>query len=815
MKNIIITAILTLIVSLGFGQNKEILRNQADFTKAMQDYIAAELNDADKMKAAREQYGHSCVPGVTVSDDDIRREAGDAAKHDFIRTNIERYMALYFPESKVISDTFACDNGGFEDDFLYYSGFSSTFTNGSNTCNPKNGGTPSVFIPVSTLPTLKEFEIVTSGIDPITGLQKVKFGNKALKLNDPYSHIDGGCNGHRGVNKLVKRFKVTSDNRDLTVWYSIALENPPGHLNTQPFFSIKCDLAPFSDLCFDAHILDCDSLYSQPGCSYALMDVLDWTCHKIKIPMSEVGKIATIEITMGDCGESAHNGYAYIDGFCEECENSLLGSILIDSIDYLSCHGEKARICGSYIEPNVCGEWYLDSVSVPGKIIENISIDTINKRYCFDLPVSNLDLYTTKIFVAGFFKKKGGGYLPTVFSNTIIIKTWDYKPYHTIDAIVNECHNNNTPNNISDDYYYVTFKIQTYQVTDTWELSKQLLDPYPNESGFSILGSGMGTDAITVGPFFIQEGSWEATVTIGECVYKLLITPPDYCSGCEIFRKLKISKFQCIAGSPDTWSFDINVPYAGGGQYELIPSSTASKNYNQTYTIYPGNIGTECMEYILKTMDLPTCEVTFTVCPPKPCDVECDIEITNRTWSCEMDLNGNYQYYVHLEGSGYTCYSVDGGTLQLFPSTGIIGPFTTDVTLVLYYCPAISINPCADCDDSDCYKVLKIFEPDCENNNEPNNPMPVGRIISNAGNEPQSSEVKVIPNPIERDMLRIVSGYEKTSIDIIDINGRLLDKVTFEAKEHIMDVSRLTQGSYFIRYRDNHGKIRYIHFVKL
>ncbi|MCZ2102626.1 MAG: T9SS type A sorting domain-containing protein, partial [Chitinophagales bacterium] len=68
---------------------------------------------------------------------------------------------------------------------------------------------------------------------------------------------------------------------------------------------------------------------------------------------------------------------------------------------------------------------------------------------------------------------------------------------------------------------------------------------------------------------------------------------------------------------------------------------------------------------------------------------------------------------------------------------------------------------------------------------------------------------------IERNILRIISGYEKTDIDIIDINGRLLDKVTFEGKEHTMDVSRLSQGSYFIRYLDGHGKTQYIHFIKL
>ena len=39
-------------------------------------------------------------------------------------------------------------------------------------------------------------------------------------------------------------------------------------------------------------------------------------------------------------------------------------------------------------------------------------------------------------------------------------------------------------------------------------------------------------------------------------------------------------------------------------------------------------------------------------------------------------------------------------------------------------------------------------------------------------------------------MLQIVSGYEKTDIEIIDIQGRLFNTVISEAEEHIMDVRR-------------------------
>ncbi|MCZ2099955.1 MAG: T9SS type A sorting domain-containing protein [Chitinophagales bacterium] len=822
MKNIIITAILTLIVSLGFGQNKEILRNQADFTKAMQDYIAAELNDADKMKAAREQYGHSCVSGVTVSDDDIRRVAGDAAKHDFIRANIERYMALYFPESSnraVMMDTFICDNGGFEDDFDFYKGYSTTFNNGSTTCNPKIGLTPSVYVPAM-LPTLREFEIVTTGTDAITGLQKVKFGNKALKLNDPYSHIDGSCDGDLGVNKIVKRFKVTEENLEFTVWYALALENPPGHINTQPFFSIRCDLAPLSDLCFDSDILKCEMEYVQPGCpGKHLMDVLDWTCHRIKIPKTEIGNIATLEIVMADCGLTGHNGYAYIDGICEDCEGSALGSINLyqdnfDSVtevgvNYYSCDGLSARICGTFTLPTLCGTWHVLDITVPGYTISNLSVNEISGTFCFDFPMSNfgseecLDIYAEIVF------DDGTTTLPPQQSNTITVCKPRYSMYD-YEVIIEDCHDNDTPN-LSDDYYYVTVTVVA-PVGQAWEIRRKLADPYPGESGEQLVTTGYGPQVVVIGPFFIQEGCWDIDIILPNCIFTEEVCPPDYCSGCDKFWGMKITNIQCVNGNE--WTFDIFVPNMSGGTY-FLSGSGGTLTYNQTNTITVGTIEKECITYILIDINNPLCKSEFTVCPPKPCNVSCEIEVTKRTWTCNMVSPGVYEYSIYIEGSGYTCYSVNGGTLQLVPSTGIIGPYTTDITLVLYYCPAISINPCADCDDSDCYKVLKIFKPDCENNPDPNNPMPVGRVVTNEFNEPVSSTVKVIPNPIERDMLRIVSGYDKTDFEIIDIQGRLINRITFNSQEHIMDVGYLTQGCYFIRYLDEYKKVKYILFVKL
>src|SRR5690606_2028783 len=126
-------------------------------------------------------------------------------------------------------------------------------------------------------------------------------------------------------------------------------------------------------------------------------------------------------------------GYAYIDGICEECTGSALGSLLLSEepleppgigINYVSCESEYARICGSYTEPFVCGEWYLDSLAILDNLGTNISIDTVNKIFCFDFHISNFiyPVEEIEIYALGFFKREGGGALPVVYSNSIIIE---------------------------------------------------------------------------------------------------------------------------------------------------------------------------------------------------------------------------------------------------------------------------------------------------------------------------------------------------------------------------------------------------------
>jgi|GEM_PF-4801409 len=126
---------------------------------------------------------------------------------EFLDKHRSAYKNLYLETSVARSSMLPeiCDNGGFENDFLHYDGFITTYSTGSDDCIPLDvNGNPSAFAP-TTLPLNRRFQIVNAGIDPLIGVDMVKFGNKALKINERYG-TGSTCNGDFGVDKITKEF---------------------------------------------------------------------------------------------------------------------------------------------------------------------------------------------------------------------------------------------------------------------------------------------------------------------------------------------------------------------------------------------------------------------------------------------------------------------------------------------------------------------------------------------------------------------------------------------------------------------------------
>lgn len=730
-------------------------------------------------------------------------------------------------------DTLICDNGGFEDDFQYYEAERTTYTDGSDSCRLVFSGNPVVWQDVLTLPSAKEFEIVTTGIDPLVGFDMVKFGNKALKLNNQYGHtLPSGtsCSGSNGVNKLSKRFKVTEENRDFTIWYAAVLENPNNHINSQPFVNIQCDRAPNDELCLDADFLECEEKYSDPNCSFDGIDALDWSCHRFKIPEEFIDSIAVIEMTVGDCGCGAHFGYGYIDGMCEECDGSTLGSGNLPdyrfdgTLGISSCSTDLLTICGKYQLPLLCGTWDIDTVTINGLNIVSMDIDRIDSTYCFEIDKDSLGIEEClEIFAEFTFTTTSNNMVPIQISNSLEVCKGDFRNYFTA-AYIGDCREDGADNNLSNDYYFVDVPISGTE-GDSWEIIRSLTDPYPNESGSYTVKTGSGDETLKLGPFLIQEGEWLMTIIIGGCSYYHYIIPPDYCSGCEEFQDIEISNIQCFDPmntpndpSDDTWSFDINVPGDINEDYKFV-GQLGSYDYGTNHPINGGLISEGCQSYRLSDVIISSCFIDFTICPPQPCssNINCDMSVYTTEVLCrendpgfyiEIDLQADGQYYCYRSSSNAAILSTSPDTLSGSLGIGLneIGPFDADTYIEVYRCNSPSCN-FNTCNPSPCYKLLYIPQPDCDDrDHQTTTRYQVQDVVLN-------NEVIAYPNPLINDRLTVESTLPITRFNVYDIRGNLISKVEFEGSTHQFDFDYVP-GLYMLQYTDSNSKPQFIKFVK-
>ncbi len=732
-------------------------------------------------------------------------------------------------ESNGQTDTLICDNGGFEDGFLYYSGSAGNFSNGSNLCTPLSQGNPITFTSTS-IPSSRRFEIVSSGNDDLVGINKTKFGEKAVRINHKYGHdFISNCNGLQDVNKLTKRFKVTEENREFTIWFAAVLEYPtnPSHNNNQPFFSIKCNLASTADLCFDSDLLNCPQTYTDALCTFVPIKVLDWSCHQIKISQDKIGQIATLDILVGDCGQSDHFGYAYIDGICEECTGSSLGyGKLYDQeldenglgIDYYSCEGDKIKVCGDYTIPSICGNWRLDSIKVPGFEIQNLEIDTINHIFCFELLRTNFETDSCRKLFVEYYFSNGTLEIPTVFSNTIEICYEDFIAFE-VNEIVGSCQNNGTNNIISDDYYYVNVIITNIN-NNSWIIERILDNPYNNESGNYIIKSGTGNGTFSLGPLQIQEGGWTLKITINGCIKYIHIVAPIYCSAtCPVFNETKITNITCDNQgnndpTNDTWSFKLEVVSNQNGYFYIDNNSNVHINFN---TVYPSSgqlISDGCKEFKLTWVSTNSqCNVTIIVCPPKPCsnNTECNLEAYINDIRCNQEDNQfNFNLIVSPTSGGYTCYQsisrTDGANVNnsnnRYGNISNLGTFTEDIYIKVFKC-STSICTCAN---DQCFKFIYVPKPDCSNLNF--------RIQNEDKIGLENTKIWIIPNPVKSDEFIIQSNFNLSSIEIVDINSKIIYQSILEGKEFRITLN-LPKGVYFVRFHNKEGIYRYVKFIKL
>lgn len=746
---------------------------------------------------------------------------------------------MILPGISKSQDTLICDNGGFEDGFTFYNGYRSYFYagSGSSSCTPLDiNGVPVVYTVVTPLPSNNRFEIFSQGTDVLTGFDRIRFGQYALRMNSPRSHHYNGthdivkCNFQSEINRLIKRFKVTEENRSFTIWYSAILGNPEDHQDRQPFYSIRCDLAPNYDLCYDGLSIPSHTLYPVDSClkEGEHIKASDWACHRINIPKNEVGNIATLELIAADCGQGLHFGYVYIDGICEECDSSSYGSGKIDAKPkvIVSCDGDSITILGRYTTPTIDGYTILDNITVPGFNIYGLNINTTAKTFSFRIVKTDFQSPNSNcrdVIAYLKFKNASGDFLPDVPTNAVEICYEDFD-IPEVEIVIGECNRNHPTNNVfSDDYYYVDYTISNAD-NRHWVLERLMDDPYPDESGrYFLKTDGYGNGTYKLGPFLIQEGSWVLTLFYNGCSDTFQIIPPDYCSDCSQLSMMKISNIQCNPNG--TLSYDIRIPgpIPPIGDCWRFEGSIINRQFNITYTISGGQVGNqECLNpiisYYLNCQDLfSTCSAQLDICPPKPCNngnyETCDLEAYFDGIHCINIGNGNYSYTVEFNVSqaAYPCYrSFTPGNLNLIEGTfnNPLGPFTEPERIFIIYSCGSTIPYSCECPNTGCYKVFKIRKPeDCLGREEFGGSTSRSKLKS-------SNEIEVLPNPVSSDEWIIRSTLNRTEFDIFNSSGKHILSGLFNSSEYSLDYS-LPDGLYFLRYINTNGEYVSLKFVKL
>lgn len=303
----------------------------------------------------------------------------------------------------------------------------------------------------------------------------------------------------------------------------------------------------------------------------------------------------------------------------------------------------------------------------------------------------------------------------------------------------------------------------------------------------------MGTKTLTLGPFLIQEGCWDIKINFPNCTFIEKVCPPEYSSGCSEFVGVKISNIQCIPGTTDTWSFDIFIP--GSGTFKIDGAGIYS--YNTTYTINAGNIQGSCktINLIGSIMD---CMAELTICPPKPCSVsDCDFEVYPGDIICDPNVEGNFAVQLHIINplNQNLCYRIPPATGSGFSlASGMIPNLSGDTQLMIF-----------DCNNLDCYKMIYIPNLDCDE---------LGEHVLSGRRLEDSSVVKVVPNPFNKDEVTIYSELEFTSFQIYDVGGKKIIEGQFHGSFYQVTIPG-SSGMYLLRYSDTNGISKYIKLIKI
>ena len=232
-----------------------------------------------------------------------------------------------------------CDNGDFESgDFSNWTGGISNNSNGAVTFNNQTillDNPATVFddgrhtiIPQGYYDSAVETLLVGDGS---VGSYLVKLGNRAT-----------GAQAER----LTYCFEVTECNSDFSFNYLVVFQDPGHNPNEQPFFEYTIGDAALTEVIAQERIVSEDSPFFETADGQgSTIRYTYWNC--VNVDLSDwVGRTVCAEFVTADCSRTQHFGYAYIDGLCNDPDDSAPQPVLSGFYDNY-CLGQDIVIDGS------------------------------------------------------------------------------------------------------------------------------------------------------------------------------------------------------------------------------------------------------------------------------------------------------------------------------------------------------------------------------------------------------------------------------------------------------------------------------------
>lgn len=188
-------------------------------------------------------------------------------------------------------------NGGFEsNDYSGWDRYSGT--NSSNT----GTGTGEVAINPANYPNNNNWQgtVTSAGLDPITGLSMVKYGNHAVRVNDRFQNYSVNI-----LSQSVSNYDGTSIN---FAWAAV-LESSHGILDSD-IFGLKVTDTTTGTVLYDV-------AYSSANTPALFKTAGNWFYNDwIEVSLNVTkGNNFKVELIAADCPYGGHAGYVYLDGF--------------------------------------------------------------------------------------------------------------------------------------------------------------------------------------------------------------------------------------------------------------------------------------------------------------------------------------------------------------------------------------------------------------------------------------------------------------------------------------------------------------------